>query len=439
MTAMTREELDLCGEWVDRWLNGHCTNAEFDQLNPLFCRYHAAARKDTGGERDLRRAEFKDLIGDLDLYVPTSIAAASGDERNAIHGGYWDGDTYVEGSISAATLQDYDDGEIKKESEDEDVGIFQSDNDSRGRVLVGDVDTDRVLPSANRTSDKVSVAPTPEAVEGLVERLRYWAERKDLDDCCYAPFVCIDKEVLEEAAALITALQSQVADSVSRRAALNCEPSGVQPTERLTSAVGLQNGLRPLEAEGLVVDTSDEACAVACMLVSNPLLEGETIRTAGWQKRVNDLIRALRDERNALQSQATHDRRIHCIELDKAQETIAALQTEKARLGILADPPIARRQFPDGSVPGNGEEAAIGWRKFYEEAKTQADAREGEIALLKAAFGCYVDEQKKDRATISLLRAVLKGYVNFDSEADRINGLDECDKAARAALKSGDA
>ncbi len=43
-------------------------------------------------------------------------------------------------------------------------------------------------------------------------------------------------------------------------------------------------------------DTSDEACAVACMLVSNPLGE---LRSPGWQKRVNDLIRALRDERNA--------------------------------------------------------------------------------------------------------------------------------------------
>jgi hypothetical protein len=47
------------------------------------------------------------------------------------------------------------------------------------------------------------------------------------------------------------------------------------------------------------VDTSDEACAMACMLVSNPQgslrCDGD-----GWQKRVNDLIRALRDERNAL-------------------------------------------------------------------------------------------------------------------------------------------
>jgi hypothetical protein len=47
------------------------------------------------------------------------------------------------------------------------------------------------------------------------------------------------------------------------------------------------------------IDTSDEACAVACMLVSNPqgAMHGDG---DGWQKRVNDLIRALRDERTAL-------------------------------------------------------------------------------------------------------------------------------------------
>src|SRR4029077_20927596 len=45
------------------------------------------------------------------------------------------------------------------------------------------------------------------------------------------------------------------------------------------------------------IDTSDEACALVCMLVSNP---GQGKRPYAWQKRVNDLIRALRDERNEL-------------------------------------------------------------------------------------------------------------------------------------------
>lgn len=47
------------------------------------------------------------------------------------------------------------------------------------------------------------------------------------------------------------------------------------------------------------IDTSNENCAVVCTIVSNPAgvmrADGD-----GWQKRVNDLIRALRDERNKL-------------------------------------------------------------------------------------------------------------------------------------------
>lgn len=45
------------------------------------------------------------------------------------------------------------------------------------------------------------------------------------------------------------------------------------------------------------VVTSDEECALVCMIVSNPT---GTVRPNAWQKRVNDLIRALRDERNEL-------------------------------------------------------------------------------------------------------------------------------------------
>ena len=65
------------------------------------------------------------------------------------------------------------------------------------------------------------------------------------------------------------------------------------------------------------IDTSAEACAVACMLVSNP--QGAIRKDGdGWQKRVNDLIRTLRDERDAALS-----------ELAKLRETL-----ESARDGI---------------------------------------------------------------------------------------------------------
>lgn len=56
-----------------------------------------------------------------------------------------------------------------------------------------------------------------------------------------------------------------------------------------------------------MIDTSNEQCAAICMVVTNP---GDKPRRDGWQKCVNDLIRALRDERNGL------------------LETIAELRTE---------------------------------------------------------------------------------------------------------------
>jgi len=46
----------------------------------------------------------------------------------------------------------------------------------------------------------------------------------------------------------------------------------------------------------MTTNTSDGHCALVCMIVSNP---GSGERRLGWQKVVNDLIRALRDERNA--------------------------------------------------------------------------------------------------------------------------------------------
>lgn len=49
------------------------------------------------------------------------------------------------------------------------------------------------------------------------------------------------------------------------------------------------------------VDTSDEACATACMILSNPAWQ----ERIGWQRQVNDLIRALRDERNQLRRMVT--------------------------------------------------------------------------------------------------------------------------------------
>ena len=53
--------------------------------------------------------------------------------------------------------------------------------------------------------------------------------------------------------------------------------------------------------QGEMIDISPEACAVVCMIVSDPT--GQLQQTRGWKKRVNDVIRAQRDridELNAL-------------------------------------------------------------------------------------------------------------------------------------------
>lgn len=104
------------------------------------------------------------------------------------------------------------------------------------------------------------------------------------------------------------------------------------------------------------VDTSPETCAVACMLVSNPAGE---MRHVGWQKRVNDLIRALRDERDTLradnerlrqalidvasQSEAARAELAATTRvLNRAEDELAALRAEnkklRAELELLKEP-----------------------------------------------------------------------------------------------------
>lgn len=74
---------------------------------------------------------------------------------------------------------------------------------------------------------------------------------------------------------------------------------------RLVDSVGTLLGFLQLSAtphtRDIAYGPSDEECAVACMLVSNP--QGAMRQDGdGWQKRVNDTIRALRDERNQLRA-----------------------------------------------------------------------------------------------------------------------------------------
>lgn len=53
--------------------------------------------------------------------------------------------------------------------------------------------------------------------------------------------------------------------------------------------------MKHVNSYGDIVDISPDAIAMACMLVSNP--QGQLRKDGdGWQKRVNDVIRAQRDE-----------------------------------------------------------------------------------------------------------------------------------------------
>ena len=75
------------------------------------------------------------------------------------------------------------------------------------------------------------------------------------------------------------------------------------------------------------VDTSNEQCALVCMIVSNP---GDGERPHAWQKRVNDLIRALRDERNELQQ-------IFDLQWTRMQEATRYWQIETGQHDVRPD------------------------------------------------------------------------------------------------------
>jgi hypothetical protein len=79
-------------------------------------------------------------------------------------------------------------------------------------------------------------------------------------------------------------------------------------------------------ARAIYVDTSDTACAVACMFVSNP--QGVIRQDGdGWQKRVNDLIRALRDERNAAYEERDRLRaEIARVRMDALEEAVQIIE-----------------------------------------------------------------------------------------------------------------
>ena len=144
-------------------------------------------------------------------------------------------------------------------------------------------------------------------------------------------------------------------------------------------------------------DTSDEACALVCMIVSNP--QGAMRKDGdGWQKRVNDLIRALRDERNemrgALQPFADESvmfedtpddlklkARNEDGDIEELPLTVGALRRAKASLSPKPSTP-----HPTGSEEFAGQLERLGvpapWRLCDEEV--------GEILASNGGVACHV-------------------------------------------------
>ena len=97
-----------------------------------------------------------------------------------------------------------------------------------------------------------------------------------------------------------------------------------------------------------MIDTSDEACALVCMIVSNPQGQMRGDRD-GWQQRVNDLIRALRDERNRLREEL-HFCNGTCDLAMKHRDIAEADARRYRRLQILGCAPDGSRNLDAGTV-----------------------------------------------------------------------------------------
>ena len=59
--------------------------------------------------------------------------------------------------------------------------------------------------------------------------------------------------------------------------------------------------------------------------------------------------------------------------LDEVVKELSAAKNDRDEWRAMADPAVCRRQFPDGSVPGNAEECAIGWLNLYEGSRKEVE------------------------------------------------------------------
>lgn len=82
---------------------------------------------------------------------------------------------------------------------------------------------------------------------------------------------------------------------------------------------------------------------------------------------------------------------------DFALTELAAANAEIVHLKALANDPIARLQFPDGSCAGNIASCAKGWKAWYDKAASERDALRANAPLAVYATGKEIEEAVIDK------------------------------------------
>ncbi len=104
------------------------------------------------------------------------------------------------------------------------------------------------------------------------------------------------------------------------------------------------------------------------------------------------------------------------VALATEQTMHAAWRKRAEEAEAMLDPPVCRRQFPDGSVPSNAREAAEGWKRF-------ADAALVEIEENQACWKRQCEELEEERECLNKLRAALRRAARESSSEQRFGEL----------------
>ncbi len=156
------------------------------------------------------------------------------------------------------------------------------------------------------------------------------------------------------------------------------------------------NPFAPLDNHGwLRIDTSAEAVALACMIVSNP---GGNIRPEGWQRRVNDLLRALQQERDDTHADAQEA----IAKLDATMKDWAFILAERDKTFALM---LERAEKAESLIAECAE-----YLKEGETPKQRMDRDHADVLSLMEML--TTDRKRRDEAEArcQVLEAVIQEY-----------------------------